>query len=280
MKVIYIAGLGHSGTTLLNQLLTQSSATISLGEVAVMFSPEHMNAYKAKWGHTTDYCLCSCGKKWSECKFWSELEHLSGLKSSLPVPEKYKILIDHIRSRHGDDSILVDSSKSIPAFESMLAGARAAGLKTEDCLLVHCVRDVRGFASSHASRRKERMSFVDLLRTFNLWLGSNREFDGLRERHGSEEGIVLYEKLCANPAAVLNPLLRKVGLTFDNSSGGGLAQESHIAMGNKAFTQRNRDRIKYDMRWFADDRIETAYLLHRSARSYNKLLYSRSLGKF
>jgi hypothetical protein len=48
---------------------------------------------------------------------------------------------------------------------------------------------------------------------------------------------------------------------------------SHIAVGNKDFIQRNRERIVYDSRWFENDAISLAYLIHQKARSFNKKIY-------
>lgn len=52
---------------------------------------------------------------------------------------------------------------------------------------------------------------------------------------------------------------------------------SHIAMGNKDFTMRNRKRIRYDKRWLLEDQVEAVYLLHKKARHFNKSLYGRCL---
>lgn len=277
MKLVYITGLGHSGTTLLNQLLTQHTSIVSLGEVASIFSPQHMRAYEKRWKDAPDFDLCSCGLRWSTCPFWGKIEHLSGLKSQDPLGSKYRALFEYVRSTRGDDVVIVDSSKSLPALDAVLETAGALGLPRKDILLIHAVRDVRGFVCSRTVGQKASRSFVGLLRMFNLWLGSNREIKEYLEDRALASRLVLYENLCADPVATVDRLLD--GIDVPRSCGSvELGGDSHIVMGNKNFTMRNRSRVRYDMRWFTDDLLNLVYQLHWPARRFNRQIYSESAG--
>ena len=64
MKVIYIAGLGHSGSTFLELLLASHPDVVGLGEIGLqverLLLDPSFNAGEA---------LCSCGTTARECEF-------------------------------------------------------------------------------------------------------------------------------------------------------------------------------------------------------------------
>ena len=66
-KIIYIASLGHSGSTILDMSLGCHPLIVGLGEVAPLlkarrddFFNDEFNSYK-----------CSCGEDMWTCSFWS-----------------------------------------------------------------------------------------------------------------------------------------------------------------------------------------------------------------
>jgi len=63
-KIIYILSLGHSGSTLLDLLLSYHDKVIGLGEVYSVIGDKDSNLEQ-----TED--ICSCGKQMSKCPVWS-----------------------------------------------------------------------------------------------------------------------------------------------------------------------------------------------------------------
>ncbi len=64
--IIYIAGLGHSGSTILDLILGCHSDIVGLGEIM---------PFIRRKDRTPDLnSTCSCGKKGYDCYFWSEVE--------------------------------------------------------------------------------------------------------------------------------------------------------------------------------------------------------------
>ena len=61
IKVIYIAGYGHSGSTLLDMILGSNEGCFSAGELTFITRDTIMEEY------------CSCNQKISKCKVWSEV---------------------------------------------------------------------------------------------------------------------------------------------------------------------------------------------------------------
>lgn len=62
-KVLFIAGMTRSGTTLLGNVLNELPGFVGVGEV------------RSYWRATRDARLCGCGMPVSECEFWSNVAH-------------------------------------------------------------------------------------------------------------------------------------------------------------------------------------------------------------
>ena len=58
IKVIYISGMGRSGSTLIDLILSTSNKIFSVGEI-----------YKHKQLKNDNF-ICACGDKFNDCKFW------------------------------------------------------------------------------------------------------------------------------------------------------------------------------------------------------------------
>ncbi len=272
MKYIFIAGLEHSGTTLINHVLSQHRDVIGLGEVAPFFSRHHMTQYMARWGEYADARLCSCGETWERCPFWGGLIDLNGLNSNRPILEKYHRLVHYIRSHSMAEPIVVDSSKSYSFLRTILDHHDEIGLGKDDISVILSVKDVRSFATSIAKKQGATSSLLSHLRTFNWWVSENKKFLNYLNGREIPFDLVLYEKFCVDPEHFLRSILEKFGVPCDDEIE--LAHNgSHIATGNNNFLMGNRKRIRYDIRWFLEDNISLAYLIHHSARTFNKELY-------
>lgn len=275
MKYIYIAGLEHSGTTLLDHLLSQHPQMLGLGEIASFFSPSHMKRYMRQWGHLPDAQICSCGQTWKVCPFWGPLLELNGLNSNLPILSKYGQLVDYVKARHTNIEVIIDSSKSHATLEVLLNDLNLIGLQRENVHVVLLVKDVRNFAASIARKRKKTSSTWSHIRTFNWWIGANSKYLTYLKEADISFHTVLYEHLCFRPIETLNFIVGYFDLHFDQDLTS-LKKTSHVAMGNKDFVIRNSDRVSYDYSWMTDNRINIAYALHRKARQLNQTFYQLS----
>ncbi len=276
MKYLYIAGMEHSGTTLLNHLLCQGSEVLGLGEVASFFSTEHMTQYMARWGSYPDVRLCSCGDEWERCRFWKALAGLNGLCSTQALATKYTHLVQHVLSEYKQIKLIVDSSKSRVVVRRLLDNLDEIGIAKTDFSVLHMAKDVRGFSASVSRRQDQPSTLLGNIRTYNWWLHENRKFSELAAEPEIDYHFVLYEKLCEEPQACVTQILNACGVDFPGEVDVS-HNSSHIAMGNKDFAIRNRDRIRYDSAWYLDDSVNLAYLVHAKARSFNKTLYSASI---
>ena len=273
MQYVYIAGLEHSGTTLLAHLLGQSEDVVSLGEVGQFFSPPHMRRYIARWGEYPDARLCSCGVDWEKCNFWGPLYNLSGINNDSPIDAKYGTLLDYL-GRESPNQTYVDSSKNLDHLKALTAQAGDEKLFNSELYILLAVKDVRGFASSIIAKNRST-SMIDVIRTFNWWAGVNTRIQEYLRGKEINFRTILYENLCFDTNKVLSAIYRDIGVS-GNRSIDPRHNRSHIVMGNKDFISRNRDRVKYDFRWFLNNRINLAYLCHGTARRLNKSLYEET----
>lgn len=80
-KVIYIAGAGRSGSTLLDAILGEIDDAFSLGEARLLW--KHLLRYEKP--------LCSCGEAIDDCPFWKQVL-LKLFNNSLPSKDKLEKL--------------------------------------------------------------------------------------------------------------------------------------------------------------------------------------------
>lgn len=74
LKILYIAGCGRSGSTLMMRLLAEATGGVAVGEVYHLW--HH--------GYLEDF-ICGCGVRFSECPFWAEVHQrlLDGAEQNL-----------------------------------------------------------------------------------------------------------------------------------------------------------------------------------------------------
>jgi hypothetical protein len=169
VKVLYIAGSGRSGSTLLDRTLGQIDGFFPVGELR--------NVWERGFGENRS---CGCGSPFRECGFWKQVGkvayggleavkdeeilkvrslvgpvfHISQLTSGTPrhierLKEYFTILgrlYSAIREVSGCQ-VIVDSSK-VPAYAYLLNH-----MPEIDLFVVHLVRDSRGVAYSKLKRK-------------------------------------------------------------------------------------------------------------------------------
>ena len=232
-----------------------------------------MEQYMNKWGEYPDVSLCSCKKDWKQCEFWGELVDLCGLNSNVPMLSKYKKLFSWVRESQGEDTIIVDSSKSLSTLQTLLGGSSDLDISLTDILVIFTIKDARSFVASRINKNGAQRTLVSIFREFNYWLGANKEILDYINRNSIDFYVNLYEDLCSNPIKFMNSQMNRAGILEKYSNLDINENTSHIAMGNKKFIMRNRNQIIYDSRWFCDDQINLVYLAHSKARAFNKYLY-------
>ncbi|WP_433515533.1 sulfotransferase [Nonomuraea sp. CA-143628] len=224
-RVVYLGGLGRSGTTLLERLLGEIPGVAPLGEVV------HLWARGVLAGEP-----CGCGEPFPACPFWREvgetafggwtqalaervltLRHRVDRTHRIPRiahPElaeyagTYQRLYDAAAKTAGA-TVVIDSGKHA----SLAFCLAAAGV---DVHVVHVVRDPRAVAHSWRKtvERPEDgrpMTRWGPARTAAHWTAQNLALDLLAAR-GVPVTRLRYEDLLADPAAALATLADTLGL--------------------------------------------------------------------
>jgi hypothetical protein len=228
--VLYLGGLGRSGTTVLERVLGELPGTCSVGELVHLWQRGVL-----------DDETCGCGDPFSRCPFWTEvgrrafggwdpalahrMEELRArvdrtrfiprllaprlLGRQLPELREYVSAFLRLYRAIGEatgGAVVIDSSK-----HSSLAFC----LRTEpgiDLRIVHVVRDSRGVAYSWTKevQRPEAsgealMTQYSPARSAALWTGHNLFF-GLLGRLGTPTRLLRYEDFVTDPRTVLGEL--------------------------------------------------------------------------
>jgi hypothetical protein len=229
--VLYIGGTGRSGSTLLEQALSQLPGIVSVGELRALWK-----------AILTDDRRCTCGAVPSDCEFWREvgdrafggwrpdhvrsvlklqqsidrhrrLVRLLGREANHPGPQTRALAaawsaVFGAIGQTASARMVVDSSK-YPIHAAVL---RAGDL---DLRIVHLVRDPRGVAFSWAKRGVVKPdstgdpSFMPVYgygRTAAEWTVYNLAFDRMR-RLGTPTLLLRYESFVGDPAASLDRVL-------------------------------------------------------------------------
>ena len=148
LRILYITSRGHSGSTLLDLLISGHSALTSVGELKMLSSVERQRR------------LCSChGLEPEECPYWHEvedvLEERAGLRFAdlqLDSPDpwlhhQHNLALYESVAMVSGSRIIVDSSKSLPRLRDLLRGQELYG--GYELLPIHLLRGPLGLVYSY-----------------------------------------------------------------------------------------------------------------------------------
>jgi len=237
MKILYIAGAGRSGSTLLEMILGNTPGFFSGGEILDF------------WGHANnDKLSCGCGCLFTACPIWSRvIEHFNA-DQDIHVEEIYelkqrfdrtrflpfigfanlfdqndikkyetalKTLYTEVKQMIGDE-ILVDSSKT-PAHLFMLSQIPEMSIH-----VLHLVRDPRAVAFSWKKRAKidpayqaqeTRMFQRSFINSAIRWLVENVYIEAF-SKHAKAVTRMRYEDFCEKPFETLSAALKALDLSI------------------------------------------------------------------
>lgn len=263
IKLIYIAGYGRSGSTLLDIALGQHPNVLGAGEI----SPLTRHVWE-----NDEYCACS--KRVRSCPFWSSVMSewapdlpaylgeqkgsesiLGGRRTSGDFATRTRTLLGILESCSGK-AIVVDSSK-LPGRGFALASTPGIEL-----YVVHLVRDPRAVVWSMMKPMKRQVEAgvqkelrpKPLLYTALRWLIVNFATDALTAKLGRDRSIrVRYEDFVAAPSETLRQILHLVGEQSDGLPDGISApfRPQHQVAGSRHRMQKELS-IRIDERWRSD----------------------------
>lgn len=278
-RVLYLGGLGRSGTTLVERLLGELPSVCALGEVVHLWQRDILDDER-----------CGCGVRFSACPFWTSVgEHAFGGWEAVDVTRVLALRDAVERTRHiprlagtqlpaahladvreyanyyarvysaaaavSGAAVVVDSSKH-SALAHCLRWADDIDLR-----VVHVVRDARGVAYSWTKTvtRPEtdgaaQMTRYSPGRSALLWNAHNAAF-GLLGRRDVAVRRIRYEQLLTDPRATLRDLAAFVEVPVGEADldflGAGYAdlRAGHSAAGNPMRFTVGRLPLRRDDAW-------------------------------
>lgn len=280
MKVLYVAGWGRSGSTILGRILGQVEGFFPVGELRLIWD----RGLIQNW-------LCGCGVPFRECPLWSEVvarafgevshtdaqrmidlrerglrtRHLltlahKRLQARMNRVEEYPGALEKLYRAVRDVSqsrVIVDTSK-LPTYGYVLQNTPGVEL-----YILHLVRDPRAAAYSWGYRRKPRADLKDgpnnlmtrqgLVRSSLAWDARNLATEGAFGREPERYMLLRYEDFVEDPRGSVESILRFVGEEEAESPFIGEREialgVSHTFSGNPDRLQGGTVKIKSDEEW-------------------------------
>jgi hypothetical protein len=278
-RVVYIAGYGRSGTTMLSMALGQHPALFGAGEVVTL-------ALHA-WRNNE---VCSCGAPVQDCSFWAKVVELWQKDQSPSFIEDYRNLQNRIESTisparmlnmaYGHEAFLAyarhtarlfDAIASVSGCTTIIDSSKSAGralafaqMPEIELYVVHMIRDGRGVAWSllQAHHRDVRAGIQEpltpkpILRTAARWGFVNLATEFLCWRLGPERSIrVRYEDFTSKPTVIMQDIGRMLGTDLtaigEALRDGAAIAPGHLIAGNR-LRMKGALRLVQDSTWRAD----------------------------
>ena len=236
VRVVYIAGWGRSGSTILDGILGQIPKVASVGEIKFIWERGYLQDRR-----------CSCGLPFHGCPFWSEVLATALPGIDLTQAEALDRASRRTRTRHlplmllpnaerryapdlrwyrdvlrnlykavlkvGDADTVVDSSK-YPSYAFLLRQIPELDIK-----VIHLVRDPRAVAHSWTRDKVdpdapggERMVKLPPVVTGVYWSVWNSALAIICERQEISRLVVKYEDLVAEPRHTVESICAWAGL--------------------------------------------------------------------
>ncbi len=235
MKLIYIVGMGRSGSTLLDILLDAHSRIHSLGGVRrlVHYAGKHP---------------CACGApSFQECPFWSEMDQelqqrIGRTLTSIDVHQRNRQMFQEqnravfeAAASVANVDFVTDNSKSVQRLRRLM-------FQTDiEVIPVHVLRDPRGRAQS--VRKRKQQNYIPTL-TY-----SHRSLRLFTLLYNQAHIVVQYERLASNPQRELTSLMQRLGLEFEPQQLSWAEQPHHNIGAADVLRKTKGSAIKTDNAW-------------------------------
>lgn len=254
--------LPHSGSTLLDLILSRHPAMTGLGEAARTIRTGERGLVRSRG------FVCADGTPAAEQPFWAAVFEEN--RASDDPAEAYQILLAAAAKALPSDTILVDSGKYAPFLQALHA-RNDVHIK-----VIHLVRDVRGFTISSIDKAAENGRRVSALRLHLRWLRRHRLDMALLETLGLPVFRVGYDRLALQPADVIPEICEFLELPFDAAMLRPDGTGCLALRGNRRAATRVRDAqaglstIRYDARWMAREEWTLPHFLLPQVRRANR----------
>ena len=272
IPVIYVSGLGRSGSTLLDMVVSASDWVFSVGEI-----------YRLEELKSIDI-TCACGERMSVCPFWRHVEHFN-IKNRVNLRDYRRVMNTIFNpfkrsvryADHGEDGALFERVRNMTELPYILDSSKDIGrlmeLDNNPWLKVYnisVIRDVKGTAYSFSSSQKWGKAKSYWVTLGKWWLVNQSLMRYLPEREDPSLTIS-YEELCGNPQTTVKKLERFLEITIPSDYVEKIRTMQYHNIGGNPITRppkrHNFQDITYDAKW------------QRELPSYKQAITNILLGK-
>jgi hypothetical protein len=279
IKVLYIAGSGRSGSTILGDILGQIDGFCHMGELRYIWE----RGLIENW-------LCGCGVPFKECETWKAIldkafegkinahEMMHAFKSGirirhtplLLIPQGRAILMSHLPQHYlsslrnlyqaiqevTKSRVIIDSSK-LPSY-----GYTLAMMSNLEVYVIHLIRDSRAVAFSWSRKKLDPgqgrfMSEMGLMKSSLLWLILNIGAETLRYHEKLKYMKIRYEDFIKSPRTIITNIVRFIDeMPFIDEHKMPFIDEhtirmrfNHTVSGNPSRFQHGTVKLKADIEW-------------------------------
>jgi len=223
-RILYIGGIGHNGSTMLDIMLGESAKVLSMGQVGALH--EYLDGGQ-----------CACGEKLSACPLWgkvlaqlddAEKDQLRKLGPLISGEKNFVRFVACTKLCHlyasiqdvlfraifhvSDADVLIDSSKNLSRAVALLRAS-----KYNVCFL-HLVRDPRGYVNSVNKRRRERGKEPRFMTPMVQWTIKNGVASTIVRAIAKTRYLrISYEELMLHPQEVVKRIGKFVDCDFSDT---------------------------------------------------------------
>jgi hypothetical protein len=242
--LIYIAGSGHSGSTMLDLIIGSHSETVSVGEAKRL--DRHISTGRREM-KSLEEIRCTCGAdSILVCDYWREVESVLSRRNGLRLAElslesrdaqtfrAHNLALFSAVSDVSSRRYVVDSSKNLGRLLRLVA------MRAFDVRPILLLREPEGYVYSQIRKRRSwplaACSYTRDVLAFRAKLKRHRHF------------VQWYESLAAAPEACVERLMTWIGLGFEPDQLSWRKQPQHNIGGNRMRLSGD-DRISLDDAW-------------------------------
>lgn len=249
-KIVYIYGLGYSGSTILDLILRLHPKIIGFGELYPIFKEQRVDFSQYQ---------CTCGETLNQCNFWNDFEEIYNKYFGQDYSEMYKRFL-HYFSKKENDKIIVDSSKRKDVLKILLSNFS----EQIDFKIIYLLRDVRAFSiSARQHRNVEKGKWGNVFLYHLGWWKRQRSFKKFLDQNNLDYFQLGYEELCFQTEKALKDLCDFISVSFrEEMLRAPKFSSSHTIGGNAMRLEQNKlESIQYDNRWMKDYGVNLSYSL-------------------
>jgi hypothetical protein len=223
-RIVFVVGLGRSGSTLLGRLLHNHKSVVDVGELLRLdLKVDEPGA------------LCACGIPLSECPDWKDL--MEGIPGK--VQRNYRKwtpdLLNRVRENSGAD-VLVDVSKT-------RAYRLAKRWQNPEVGFILLLRDPRGILRSHVAAGK---SVDDKLKLHRKWM---KRYHAFAKKKANRCHLMYYEDLASNPETSMRKVCDFIGIDFQPKIVVPNTENLHMPVYSTSDYLKGTGELRLDERW-------------------------------